>query len=456
MVISALFSKRQIPSAKPGMAARRLAVNALEAVLKRKQPFDDSFVRLSECEAFSALEARDKAFARAIAMAALRHAGQIRAILAQFMTKPPASPKGAFDAIMQAACAQLLFLKAPPHAVIDLTVDMVKQDNEARRYSRLANAVLRRVANEGPALAAAQDAEQLNTPDWLWQCWVEAYGEENVRRIATQHMSEPPLDLTVKSDATGWAQKLGGIVLPSGSVRLVHKGRIEEIEGYEAGEWWVQDAAAALPAKLFGAVEGQHIADLCAAPGGKTAQLAAAGAQVTAVDISKSRLKRLQENLTRLQLHAELVEADAILWQPECLFDGVLLDAPCSATGTIRRNPDIAHLKTVEDVEALANTQARLLDHAVTLLKPGGTLIYCTCSLQPEEGEEQVKGALARHPAISLSPIGEAEISGHEEWITEEGFLRTLPCFMQISDPDLSGIDGFFAARLIKAKEGVR
>lgn len=454
-MISALFSKRQNPSDKPGMAARRLAAEALKAVLRRKQPFDESFSRASESEVFASLDARDRSFARAIVMAALRRAGQIRALLAQFMQKPPAAPKGALDEILLAAAAQLLFLKAPAHAVIDVTVELVKEDREARRFSRLANAVLRRVAAEGPALIAAQDAERLNTPDWLWKSWLASYGEDNTRRIAAQHMSEPPLDLTVKSDAQGWAAKLGGLVLPSGSVRLAHKGRIEEIEGYEAGEWWVQDAAAALPARLFGPVEGLAIADLCAAPGGKTAQLAAAGAQVTAVDISKSRLKRLEENLARLKLQAEIVEADAGLWRPERFFDGVLLDAPCTATGTMRRNPDIAHLKTPDDVEALVKTQARLIDHAATLLKPGGKLVYCTCSLQPEEGEKQVQAALARQPALSVAPVSGAEIGVHEEWITEGaaggGFLRTLPCFMQLSDPDLSGIDGFFAARLVKA-----
>ncbi len=448
-MIGALFAKGRSSRLKPGMAARNLAVDLLVAVLQGKRPLDDAFAQMTASVQFRDMEARDRAFARAIALTALRRAGQIREILAQFIDKPPPAPKGALDEILLAATAQLLFMRAPPHAVIDLTVDQIKEDAGARRFSRLANAVLRRVSLQGAALAAAQDAEALNTPQWLWSRWVKTYGEDKARRIAAQHLAEAPLDLTVKSDAGAWASRLGGVVLPTGSVRFTAKGLIDDLDGYEQGEWWVQDAAAALPAKLFGPLAGMSAADLCAAPGGKTAQLCAAGATVTAVDHSKGRLRRLQENLARLGMAADVVEADAASWSPGPVFDAVLLDAPCSATGTIRRNPDIAALKTLTDLEALTRLQSRLLDQACDMLKPGGALVYCTCSLEPEEGEDQIAALLARNPGVRLAPLDPADFPEIAAFITPEGYLRTLPCGLQLSDPDLSGMDGFFAARVV-------
>ncbi len=445
-----MFRKQNETPAKPGLAARKLAVACLVAVLREKRALDDSFNRLALAEPNAGLAERDRAFARAIALTALRRSGQIREVLAHFIARPPAAPKGDLDEILLAASAQLLFLRAAPHAVIDLTVDQIKQDRAAARFSKLANAVLRRLAEDGPALLATQDAARLNTPAWLFASWQAAYGEEIAQRIALAHLNEAPLDLTVKSSPQTWAERLNGVVLAGGTVRLRSEGRIEDLPGFCEGEWWVQDVAAALPARLLGNVRGKAIADLCAAPGGKTAQLAHAGAEVIAVEVSRQRLGRLEDNLKRLRLHANIVVADAATWQPDAPLDGVLLDAPCTATGTIRRNPDIAHLKSPADIETLSGLQFRLIDNAVRMLKPGGILVYCTCSLQPEEGHEQIERLMGAGAPLRVEPIRPEEIGGHGEWLTHEGFLRTLPCHLQLSEPGLSCMDGFFAARLVK------
>jgi 16S rRNA (cytosine967-C5)-methyltransferase len=256
----------------------------------------------------------------------------------------------------------------------------------------------------------------------------------------------------MKADAAGWAKRLGGVVLPTGSVRVAAKGRIEDLEGYNAGEWWVQDAAASLPAQILGDVVGKRVADLCAAPGGKTAQLAHGGAKVWAVDASAKRMERLAANLKRLKLEAEVetVVADAGAWQPPELLDAVLLDAPCSATGTIRRHPDIPHLKSAATIDELAEVQQKLLRHALTMLRPGGVLVYCVCSLEPEEGSEQIARLLTERQDVELSPISPDEVAGRGEWLDNKGALRTLPHFLQLSDPDLGGMDGFYAARLVR------
>jgi 16S rRNA (cytosine967-C5)-methyltransferase len=261
---------------------------------------------------------------------------------------------------------------------------------------------------------------------------------------------EPPLDLTVKNNPALWAEQLSGRVLVTGSVRLLPKGRIESLASYDEGAWWVQDVAASLPAKLLGHVAGQPVADLCAAPGGKTAQLVLGGASVIAVDNSKTRLKLLAENLKRLHLEAELVEADAASWQPGGLFDAVLLDAPCSSTGTIRRHPDIPYVKSAKDIEALAALQARLLDNAARLVRPGGKLVYSTCSLEPEEGEAQIAAFLTRNAAFSIDPISPAELYGQAQWIEPSGCLRTFPYELKLDSAEWSGMDGFFAARLVR------
>ncbi|HZV22075.1 MAG TPA: RsmB/NOP family class I SAM-dependent RNA methyltransferase, partial [Hyphomicrobiales bacterium] len=283
-----------------------------------------------------------------------------------------------------------------------------------------------------------------NTPPWLYWRWCDAYGEACARNIAAAHLEEPALDLSVRADADGWAKRLRGELLPWGSLRIRLKGRVEDIDGYTEGEWWVQDAAAALPALLLGDVKNKRVADLCAAPGGKTAQLAARGAVVTAVDISEPRLRRLRENLARLNLKAGIVQADAAEWTSARRFDAILLDVPCSATGTIRRNPDIPYLKSEADLAKLLPLQRRLLENALCLLKPGGCLVYSTCSLEPEEGEAQIDWLLSNHGEIKLVPVDAPSLCIPPEAVTPAGMLRTLPFHC-------GGMDGFFAAKIEKS-----
>ena len=433
-----------------GLPARRAAVELLAAVLQRKQVLDDVLGRSLERGAMFDLATRDRALARAIVAASLRQKGELDRVLFTFLERGLPDKSGTLYPILLTGAAQLIFLKTPPHAAIDLAVTLAQYDPKAKRYDKLVNAVLRRVANEGEAIASALDAARVNTPDWLWSRWVSYWGEARAHAIAEANLIEPPLDLTVKNNPALWAERLSGRVLVTGSVRLLPKGRIESLAGYDEGAWWVQDVAASLPAKLLGHVAGQPVADLCAAPGGKTAQLVLGGASVIAVDNSKTRLKLLAENLKRLHLEAELVEADAASWQPGGLFDAVLLDAPCSSTGTIRRHPDIPYVKSAKDIEALAALQARLLDNAARLVRPGGKLIYSTCSLEPEEGEAQIAAFLTRNAAFSIDPISPAELYGQAQWIEPSGCLRTFPYELKLDSAEWSGMDGFFAARLVR------
>jgi 16S rRNA (cytosine967-C5)-methyltransferase len=433
-----------------GLPARRAAVELLAAVLQRKQALDDVLGRSLEGSVMFDLAARDRALARAIVAASLRRKGQLDRVLFTFLERGLPDKSGTLYPILLAGAAQLIFLKTPPHAAIDLAVTLAQYDPKAKRYDKLVNAVLRRVANEGEAIASALDAARVNTPDWLWSRWVSYWGEARAHAIAEANLIEPPLDLTVKNNPALWAERLSGRVLVTGSVRLLPKGRIESLASYDEGAWWVQDVAASLPAKLLGHVAGQPVADLCAAPGGKTAQLVLGGASVIAVDNSKTRLKLLAENLKRLHLEAELVEADAASWQPGGLFDAVLLDAPCSSTGTIRRHPDIPYVKSAKDIEALAALQARLLDNAARLVRPGGKLVYSTCSLEPEEGEAQIAAFLTRNAAFSIDPISPAELYGQAQWIEPSGCLRTFPYELKLDSAEWSGMDGFFAARLVR------
>jgi 16S rRNA (cytosine967-C5)-methyltransferase len=314
--------------------------------------------------------------------------------------------------------------------------------------------VLRRCAREGQPLIDEVKSQTLDVPPWLLERWIAHYGETVARDIVTAIGHEPSLDITVKSDAAQWATRLHGETLPTGTVRTLLQGSVTMLPGFTEGQWWVQDAAAALPARLFGDVAGKTIADLCAAPGGKTAQLVQAGARVTAVDRSPNRMTRLRDNLARLGLEAEAVVTDAAEWQGgnnSGSFDGVLVDAPCSSTGTIRRHPDVAWLRQEADIGALMALQKRLLQKAVALLRPGGTLVYCTWSLEPEEGEQAISALLAAESAMRRVPIDAGEVAGLTEIVTAEGDLRTLPCHLPRDEPRLGGLDGFYAARLVKS-----
>lgn len=431
-----------------GLPARDVAVSALFSVLVEKRPFDDVFAKAA---ATRALAPRDRAFARLIATTILRNRGSLQAVLKTYLEKPLPEHLGRLEQILLAAAAQLLLLQTPPHAAISLAVDQCRADRSGRRFGNLTNAVLRRLSESGSGRLASLDNVMLTFPDWLLDRWGRTYGVAEARQIARASLSEPPLDITVKSDAEGWAERLNGVVLPTGSVRCSHVGRIEDLEGYADGAWWVQDAAAALPVKLLGDVAGLSALDLCAAPGGKTAQLATGGARVVAVDKSAGRLARLQENLQRLGLSAGVSAADAQSFTSETLFDVVLLDAPCTATGTIRRHPDILYLKRPEDVAALAALQAKLLRQAARLVKPGGTLLYCTCSLETEEGENQIAAFLAEHSDFRRRPIQLDETVVPLLWRTADGDLRTLPSYLSEFPEGLRGLDGFYAATLVKS-----
>jgi len=423
-------------------SGRGVALALIESVLARKIPFDQA---LAENKALAALAPRDRGFARMLAATVLRRLGQIDAVLAKLMAKPLPERAGSARDVLRLGAAQLLFLETPPHAAVATSVELAEAVGHPA-LKGLVNAVLRRLSNEGKDILASQDAARLNTPDWLWASWMKAYGEKTTRQIAQAHLSEAPLDFSVKNDAEAWAEKLQAKILPTGTLRREAGGSIDELPGYREGAWWVQDAAASLPARILGNVAGKSVADLCAAPGGKAAQLAVMGGRVFAVDRSGERLKRVRENLARLALTAECIASDATSWRPSMPLRFVLLDAPCTATGAIRRNPDVPWLKTPDDVKRMTELQDRLLSHAVTLLAPGGVLVYCTCSLETEEGPDRIAKLLKSGHPMSRRPIEAREIGGLSQCLSAEGDLRTLPCHLA----ELGGLDGFYAARLVR------
>ncbi|HZQ12768.1 MAG TPA: transcription antitermination factor NusB [Pseudolabrys sp.] len=434
----------------PGLAARKIAADILDGVLRRKLALDEQLSGKAAHPGLAALADRDRALMRRLTATALRRLGTLRHLLGSYLEKgfPAEAPR--VETILLIGAVQILWLDVPDHAAVDLSVRLAQADRHAARYAGLVNAVLRRVTqNRTTLVGAAADASR-DTPQWLFARWTKAYGRDTARAIARANGHEPALDLTVKDNAEVWAERLHGRVLPTGSVRTLAQGAISLLPGFAEGAWWVQDAAASLPARLIGDVRGLNVADLCAAPGGKTAQLALAGARVTAVDRAPARLNRLRDNLERLALTADCVAADVLEWQAGP-FDAILLDAPCSSTGTIRRHPDVPWLKGEADIAALSALQPKLLDRAAAMLKPGGTMVYCVCSLEPEEGAGQIAALLGRERALARRPIMAAEVAGHAEFITPDGDLRTLPHQLPDPDPRWGGIDGFYAARLVKA-----
>jgi 16S rRNA (cytosine967-C5)-methyltransferase len=423
-------------------SARAAANQVLAQILDRRQPLDAA---LEASRMLAGLQARDRAFARLIVTTVLRRLGQIDDLIQRCLERPLQPKARAARGLLRIGAAQLLFLRTPAHAAVDSTVALAGGAQLAP-YRGLINAVLRRLAREGDGLLAGQDAARLNLPDWLWQPWLRAYGEDVVRAIAEVLTADPPLDISVKAEAGEWAARLGATPVAGGSLRLSHAGAVMELPGYDDGAWWVQDAAATLPARLLGDVKDETVIDLCAAPGGKTAQLAAMGARVTAVDRSGTRMDRVRQNLARLGLRAECIVADVATWRPERPARFVLLDAPCSATGTLRRHPDIAWLKMQADVERMVAIQDVLLAAAAEMVAPGGTLVYCTCSLQPEEGPARVAALLARDATFERHAVVPSEIGDLPDAITAEGDLRTLPCHLAAQ----GGMDGFYAARLVR------
>ncbi len=426
-----------------GLAARVAAAGLLSDVLDDGRSLN-AVIEASDSP-LADLQPQGRALARAIVSTALRRHGQIEAAFGVLIERKLPRRAGALSRVLEIAATQLLFMEVPDHAAVSLALKMADADAKARHFKPLANGVLRTLIRRRDEILADQDAARLNTPGWLWDRWVDAYGSETTRAIAEAHLDEPSLDLTIKADPAVWADRLGGVVLPTGTVRLQGKGRVEARPGYDEGAWWVQDAAAALPARLLGDVAGKTVLDLCAAPGGKTVQLANAGALVTAVDISAERVGRLEANLKRLGLRAESVVADALAYDPGKSFDAILVDAPCTATGTVRRHPDIPWLKQEADIAKFSRLQRLMIEKAAKLTRPGGTVLFATCSLQPEEGEGQALAALAGLP-LTPWPIEAGEVGGlRGDWI-DDGWLRTLPCHRPAEDVG-GGLDGFFAAR---------
>jgi 16S rRNA (cytosine967-C5)-methyltransferase len=436
-----------LPQAEvPGLAARRIAADILDGVLRRKIALDEQLSGKGVHPALASLPERDRALMRRLVGTVLRRLGSLRHLLRGFLERgfPADAPRA--ETILLLGAAQILWLEVPDHAAVDLSVRLAQADRRASRYAGLVNAVLRRVTQ---SKETPPDGKTRDTPDWLLARWTKSYGKEAARAIAAANAQEPALDLTVKKDAEYWADRVHGRVLPTGSVRTLAHGAVTLLPGFPEGAWWVQDAAAAIPARLFGDLNGKTVADLCAAPGGKTAQLASAGGKVTAIDRSAQRLSRLAENFKRVGLAAEVVAADVLEWQTEP-FDAVLLDAPCSSTGTIRRHPDVPWLKSEADIATMAGMQTRLLDRAVDLTKPGGTLVYCVCSLEAEESEQQIEALLARDPRVKRAPVAADEVFGRAEFVNSAGDLRTLPTQLPDADPRWGGIDGFYAARLTR------
>ena len=434
-----------------GFAARWAAATLLEGVLRRNRPLDEQVEDGYAKPGLRELSERDRALARRIVATVLRRLGTLRRLIDDFLDQglPKNAPQ--VETALLIGAAQLLFLHIPHHAAVDLSVRLVQGDRRHSRYAGLVNAVMRRIANAGTERLAGLEPLYLDTPDWLFNRWVNTYGGDVARAIAHAHSLEPSLDITVKSDPDQWAERLGGRKLPTGSVRLAAHGPISALPGYAEGNWWVQDAAAALPARLFGDLRGRSVVDLCAAPGGKTAQLASCGALVTAIDRSAPRMARLRENLSRTGLDAITAVATAEDWKPDpptAIFDAVLVDAPCTSTGTVRRHPDIPWRKASGDIALLTAVQRRLLDRAIELTKSGGTMVYCTCSLEPEEGENIIAAMVERDQRVRRAPITAADFPELEEFVTALGELRTLPCHWPDVDPRMGGLDGFFAARL--------
>jgi 16S rRNA (cytosine967-C5)-methyltransferase len=419
--------------ADQGLAARTAALELTQAALARRGGLEAAL----SAPAFAALDARDRAFARALAMTALRRLGQIDRLLEPRLRKPP--PERVRQ-ILRLGAAQLFWMDTPAHAAVSASVEMAEARSETRPFKGLVNAVLRGLLRDGPAPG---DAEAL-APPWLFARWRAAYGDADARAMAALIAEEPQTDLTPRNaaDAADLARALEGVVLPGPTVRAARRGELTEWPGYAEGRWWVQDASSAIPARLFHVEQGRSAADLCAAPGGKTLQLCAAGAQVTALDRAASRLKRLEQNLARLGFAAETIAADAAEWADAREFDAVLLDAPCTSTGAFRRHPDALWTTRPADIPGLGMTQARLLASAAGRVRPGGQMVYCVCSLEPEEGEAQVEAFLRAREDFRLDPIARGEGGSPEASLTPRGWLRILPHHRE------GGTDGFFAARL--------
>ncbi|WP_203291050.1 RsmB/NOP family class I SAM-dependent RNA methyltransferase [Maricaulis parjimensis] len=427
-----------------GLASRRSAAHAYMAIMSQRKTLESA---LEHTRGYREMETRDRAFARAILATTFRRHGQTIAVLSKLLAKPLEETPEPAVALLVTGATQLLWMDGAPHAVVSTTVALAEENKAAFGLKGLINAVLRKVDKEGRDLAA-RTAPRDNLPDWMARAWRKAYGPGALARMTNVLMDPPPLDITLKDPAERekWAEALKAEILPTGSLRRQEIGDITQLPGYRDGAWWIQDAAAAIPATLLGVKERDHVLDMCAAPGGKTLQLAALGARVTAIDSSAGRLKQLRDNLGRTQMRANVVAEDGRRFKPKGPADAILLDAPCTATGTLRRHPEASQIKKPGQVAKMVKLQLELANAATRFLRPGGTLVLCTCSLQPEEGEGLAAELLKRQSELTVRPIQDGEVPGLEDAITPEGWLRLTPAMWA----EKGGLDGFFIARFEK------
>jgi len=425
------------------ITARSLAAQVLADILDHQKMFDEA---MADNPHIAGLSERDRNFTHLLVKTVIRRIGQIDAIIGAMLKSPLKGKSNTVMHCLRLGVAQLLWLETPPHAAVNATVEIVADFGHSQMKG-LVNAVLKKVAVEGKNIAGKQDEAKLNLPKWIYESWRKTFGEHSVRAIYASTNEAIPLDITVKEDAEKWAKTLGGEVIVTGQVRVFDAGKVEKLAGYEQGDWWIQDAASALPVLMLGDIAGKTVLDLCAAPGGKTAQLLQAGAKVISVDKSKRRLEVLNTNMQRLNYQPMVVESDILTYQPAFTPDIILLDAPCSATGTLRRHPEVLWQNSNKDVAELANIQAELLHKTSGWLKKGGILLYCVCSLQPEEGEMQIENFLKSHKDFTIKPLAASILAKlPQPTVNFQGAVRTLPGTF----PLIGGIDGFYAVLLQK------
>lgn len=428
----------QVYDDKPGLAARMAAAKILAAVLDKKTSLDGMLDTEHGNPVYRALSIADRALVRAIINSSLRHLPRIDAAISSLLDGPLPQGARSLNHILVIAVAQMLYLDVPDHSAVDLAVEQAQRDPRNKRFVKLVNAVLRRLGREKQRVIEL--IEQIAVlPEWFFSRIQSHYGDVVADRISAAQLIPSSIDITVKSEPQDWATKLGGTVMPNGTVRLgTFSGSVTQLEGFAEGEWWVQDFSASLPVRLMGNIEGKRVADLCAAPGGKTAQLALAGAKVTALDQSSTRLRRLRENLKRLNYSVEFIESNMLKYTTDELYDAVLLDAPCSSTGTIRKHPDVIWTKDAADIAKLAGLQEQMLEHAIGLVKSDGIIVFSNCSLDPSEGEDMVERILAQHQNVERVAISKDDWPELATAINDKGELRTTPDMF-------GGVDGFFA-----------
>lgn len=429
---------------------RNICLEVINTVLTEKVKIDEALSR----HHIDHLDEQDKKFCWNLIYSTFRYWGQTQVIVARYLKKPLKKSLRKVDVILRMGLTQMFYLNIPVYAAINTSVNLAKA-NRFHSMSGLVNAVLKKAQFADLEAIKAQDA----LPSWIYESWSEYYKKEHIQAIISHHQAKPYVDITVK-DSKQSEQILEAFIkeginaekLFQDSIRVRNPGSIQSFPFYQQGLWWVQGVAASMPVHFFKTLKGKKVLEICAAPGGKTAQLAAAGAEVTAIEISEKRCQKLKENLNRLHLKADVIIQDFLEMDfLKGTYDALFIDAPCSATGTIRKHPELPWIKDQDSVDDLVNTQMKMLNHASHFLKKDGELIYCVCSLQKEEGVEQINQFLECHSDFIRKPIQASEIGGKLEWMTEQGDFLSLP-YSQDNEHDIFNIDGIYAARLIKRK----